>query len=126
MLQNDTGSTIVYGAFFFVLYREGLPKYYLTILVSIILIAVFALKFGAIITSVLATIVIFGNYYLNRKKTPILQPIFIFVMAIGLAFGVKYFYNAILKPHQQDRITLWLRLEKDPIKLEKMKKNLCL
>ncbi|MEP3838581.1 MAG: rod shape-determining protein RodA, partial [Algibacter sp.] len=34
LLQNDTGSTIVYGAFFFVLYREGLPKYYLTLGIS--------------------------------------------------------------------------------------------
>ena len=44
LLQNDTGSTIVYGAFFFVLYREGLPKYYLTIGVSIILVSILSLK----------------------------------------------------------------------------------
>jgi len=29
ILQNDTGSTLVYGAFVFVLYREGLPAIYL-------------------------------------------------------------------------------------------------
>ena len=43
LLQNDTGSTIVYAAFFFVLYREGLPKYYLTIGVYIILLSIISL-----------------------------------------------------------------------------------
>ena len=31
LLQNDAGSTLVYGAFFFVFYREGIPKIYLVI-----------------------------------------------------------------------------------------------
>mgnify|MGYP006165179637 FL=1 len=32
ILQNDTGSTLVYFAFFFVLFREGVPKVYLYII----------------------------------------------------------------------------------------------
>ena len=35
LLQNDAGSTLVYGSFFFVLYREGLPKIYLWIVVVV-------------------------------------------------------------------------------------------
>ncbi|OEJ99246.1 rod shape-determining protein RodA [Flavivirga aquatica] len=123
LLQNDTGSTIVYGAFFFVLYREGLPKYYLTIAISAILLSILALKFGAIITSVIAAIFIFGYHFFNKKKLRFAQTIFIFIAALCISFGVKYFYQSILKPHQQDRISLWLRLEKDPVKLEKMKKT---
>lgn len=46
------------------------------------------------------------------------------MVGIGIAFGVKFFYTSILKPHQQDRISLWLRLEKDPAKLEQMKKTI--
>ena len=125
LLQNDTGSTIVYGAFFFVLYREGLPKYYLTIGISLLILAVLALKFGAVIASSIAGIFIFTYYFFNRKKKKItlFQSIFIVLLSVGLSFGVKFFYESILKPHQQDRISLWLRLEKDPVKLEQMKKT---
>jgi rod shape determining protein RodA len=123
LLQNDTGSTIVYGAFFFVLYREGLPKYYLSIGVAVILLSVLSLKFGAIITSILALLFVAGFHFLAKKKVRIFQSIFMLLAAIGIAYGVKFFYQSILKPHQQDRISLWLRLEKDPEKLELMKRT---
>lgn len=123
LLQNDTGSTIVYGAFFFVLYREGLPKYYLTFGISIVILSILALKFGPVITSGIAVLAIIIYHYMNRKKVRLHQSILISIMAIGIAFGAKYFYQDILKPHQQDRISLWLNLEKDPEKLERMKQT---
>ncbi len=123
LLQNDTGSTIVYGTFFFVLYREGLPKYYLTIGVSIIIVSILALKFGALITSIIAIILVISFHFLSKKKLRLFQSLFILIAAIGISFGVKFFYQNILQPHQQDRISLWLRLEKDPVKLEQMKKT---
>tara|TARA_R110000868_G_scaffold255231_3_gene511785 strand:+ start:2107 stop:3387 length:1281 start_codon:yes stop_codon:yes gene_type:complete len=123
LLQNDTGSTIVYGAFFFVLYREGLPKYYLTIGVSFIILSVLSLKFGATKTSILALLFLIGFHFLSKKKLKIFQSFFFLLIAIALSFGVKFFYQSILKSHQQDRISLWLRLEKDPQKLEQMKRT---
>ena len=123
LLQNDTGSTIVYGAFFFVLYREGLPKYYLTIGVSLIIVSILSLKFGAITTSIIATILIISFQFIGKQKLHLFQSLLILITTIGISFGIKFFYQSILKPHQQDRISLWLRLEKDPIKLEQMKKT---
>ena len=123
LLQNDTGSTIVYGAFFFVLYREGLPKYYLTIGISVILISILSLKFGQLITSILAITLIITYHFLSKKKLRIYQSLLIALAAISISFGVKFFYQSILKPHQQERISLWLRLEKDPEKLERMKQT---
>ena len=123
LLQNDTGSTIVYAAFFFVLYREGLPKYYLTIGVNIILLSIISLKFGPTKTSILALLFLIGFHFLSKKKLKIFQSILILLVAIAVSFGVKFFYQSILQPHQQDRISLWLRLEKDPQKLEQMKRT---
>lgn len=123
LLQNDTGSTVVYGAFFFVLYREGLPKHYLYIGFSIILLSILSLKLGTIPTSVIVSVLVFGYYFLIKKGISLLQAIFILIASISITFGVKFFYQSILKPHQQDRISLWLRLEKDPVKLEQMKKT---
>jgi len=123
LLQNDTGSTIVYAAFFFVLYREGLPKYYLSIGVYIILLSIISLKFGPTKTSILALLFLIGFHFLSKKKLKIFQSILILLVAIAVSFGVKFFYQSILQPHQQDRISLWLRLEKDPQKLEQMKRT---
>ncbi|MEL0457300.1 rod shape-determining protein RodA [Flavobacteriaceae bacterium SZ-1-7] len=123
LLQNDTGSTIVYGAFFFVLYREGLPKYYLTIGISVIIISVLALKFGAIITSVFVLLCVIAYHFLSKKKLRVYQSILITLFAVAISFGIKFFYQNVLKPHQQDRISLWLNLEKDPEKLERMKQT---
>ncbi len=125
LLQNDAGSTIVYGAFFFVFYREGLPQWYLLVAVFLILVSVITLKFGVLSAVLITTTVIFLIHFFGIKKRPnLLQPIAIIILSIGLAFGVKFFYGSILQPHQQDRISLWLRLEKDPVKLEKMKKTI--
>ncbi len=123
LLQNDTGSTIVYGAFFFVLYREGLPKLYLHLGISLLILAIIALKFGVIASSVIAAILIFGYYALNRKRTSLTVSILLFIATIIGAVSINFFYNSVLQPHQKDRINLWLRLEKDPEKLEQMKQT---
>jgi len=123
LLQNDAGSTIVYAAFFFVLYREGLPKIYLILGVAVVILSVFSLKYGIIITSIIVGIVIFINHFFTKKRPQFIQPLLILIGCIILSSGIKFFYQSILQPHQQDRISLWLRLEKDPEKLEKMKKT---
>jgi rod shape determining protein RodA len=123
LLQNDAGSTIVYLAFFFVFYREGLQQVYLIVVLSLILLAVLSLKFGVTITSLIAAVVLLSRYFLRKKKrSSIIQYILVLALAIGFSFGVKLFYQHGLKVHQQNRISLWLRLEKDPLKLEQMKK----
>jgi len=125
LLQNDAGSTIVYASFFFVFYREGIPKVYLLIVLAIGLLSVFSLKFLALPTSIAAAVIIFlHHFFLKKKKKGLLQPVFIAIISAGIAFGVQLFYNNILQPHQQDRISLWLRLEKDPVKLEQMKQTI--
>jgi len=125
LLQNDAGSTIVYASFFFVFYREGIPQIYLLLLLSIILLSISALKFSVLPTAIIVTVLVFTHhFFLKKKKGNILQPIFISLLCIAFSFGVHLFYNNILQPHQQDRISLWLRLEKDPEKLEQMKRTI--
>ena len=115
---------MVYGSFFFVLYREGLPRIYLFVLAFIVLLSLLSLKFGVLITALVSIIVIFGYHFTRKKKPPILKSVFLVVMALTISFGVKLFYNDFLPFHQKDRITIWLSLEKDPVKLEKMKQTI--
>ncbi|WP_299099249.1 rod shape-determining protein RodA [uncultured Winogradskyella sp.] len=124
LLQNDAGSTIVYLAFFFVFYREGLQQIYLIIGLSLIILAVLGLKFGILITAIIVSIVLISVYFFRKKKRgSILQYILVLLISIAFSYGVKLFYEHGIKPHQQNRISLWLRLEKDPAKLERMKKS---
>lgn len=124
LLQNDAGSTIVYTAFFFVFYREGLQQIYLTVALSLIILAVLSLKFGIAITAIVAAIALTIRYFIRKKKRASkLQYVLVLFIAIGFAYGVKLFYQHGLQIHQQNRISLWLRLEKDPVKLENMRKS---
>ena len=125
LLQNDAGSTIVYGAFFFVFFREGIPKLYLIIALSLAALGVATLKLGLLITIIASVVLCFGLYYLIKKKRrQIIQPLLITLTCIGFASGVQFFYSKILQQHQQDRISVWLSLEKDPVKLEAMKRDI--
>ena len=125
LLQNDAGSTLVYASFFFVFYREGLQQIYLALVLSTIVLAILSLKYGIVISGVSAAVVIFGIYFFRRKlkRFSLFQAISILVICVVFSSGVKLFYQNVLKPHQQNRISLWLRLEKDPAKLEQMKKE---
>jgi len=124
LLQNDAGSTIVYAAFFFVFYREGLQQIYLIVALSLIILAVLSLKFGIAITAIVAAIALTVRYFIRKKKRASkLQYVLVLFVAVGFAYGVKLFYKHGLQTHQQNRISLWLRLEKDPVKLENMRKS---
>ena len=124
LLQKDAGSTLVYGSFIFVLYREGLSPIYLIVGLLLIIVCLFSLKFGVLITSIIIALVVLVYHFTRRRKPLLIQPISIILISILISFGVKYFYDDILPFHQKDRITIWLSLEKDPIKLERMKKTI--
>ncbi|MFK2819550.1 rod shape-determining protein RodA [Flavobacteriaceae sp. LMIT009] len=125
VLQNDAGSTIVYAAFFFVFYREGIPQVYLFIGLAILIVAVLTLKFSVLVTAIAVTLIVFVHHFtFKKRKKSLLQPIILTLVCVIFSFGVQFFYKSILQPHQQDRISLWLRLEKDPEKLEQMKQTI--
>lgn len=125
LLQNDAGSTIVYASFFFVFYREGLQQIYLILAAIVIILSVITLKFGVLIAAIVTTVFILGFYFLRKKKRfSVIQPLIILGLCVTFSLAIKMFYDNILKPHQKDRISLWLRLEKDPIKLAEMKQTI--
>ena len=126
LLQNDTGSTVVYGSFFFVLFREGLPRFYLYLGALFLIVAVLTLKFGVILTlivSIFLISIVYLYFIKPKKRNKILTIITLSVFVLGFSLLVNYVYQNQLPSHQKERISLWLRLEKDPDKLERMKKT---
>ena len=126
LLQNDTGSTVVYGSFFFVLFREGLPRIYLYLGALFLIVAILTLKFGIILTfivSILLISIVYLYFIKPKKRSKVLTVFTLSILVLGFSFIVNYVYQNKLPSHQKDRISLWLRLEKDPEKLERMKKT---
>jgi rod shape determining protein RodA len=124
LLQNDAGSTLVFASLFFVFYREGIPQNYLLFAVFVAFLGIGTLKYSALsICFTLAGILLIYQLFFKRKKKKIGGVLIILILGIGLSFGVQWTHNNVLQKHQQDRIGLWLRLEKDPVKLESMKRS---
>ena len=125
IFQNDAGSTLVYIALIFVLYREGIPQKYLLIGFSFLIVALATLKFSAIIVSVVTTLILGFYYFLfKRKKKKYAILIWVLIASVGLSYATEWSFENTLKKHHQDRIGLWLRLESNPDKLESMKRNI--
>ncbi|MFT6165693.1 MAG: rod shape determining protein RodA [Vicingaceae bacterium] len=129
LLQNDTGSALVYGAFILVLFREGLSGNFLliglvtTFLFVITLIfqnEVYQLPFefeltGGWMLIVVLFLIMSLVYYFNRKKKQILLfTTIIFISCSGWVKSVDYVFNNILEPHQSKRINVMLGVESDP------------
>lgn len=125
LLQNDAGSTLVFTGLVFVFYREGIPQKYILFGAILLIIAVATLRFSAlIITSVVALLILIYQIFLKRKKKKITRSILVLLLCTGLSFAIEWSFDNVLQKHQQDRIELWLRLEKDPEKLKIMRRNI--
>ncbi len=67
----------------------------------------------------------FLNYIRTKKKrNSLLKHIGILFIAVTLSTSINYFYNNVIKQHQKNRISLWLRLENNPEEIEKMKRTI--
>ena len=117
LLQNDTGSALVFVSFIFVLYREGLPGagWMMVAGVAAILIFIFTLVWSQktmyIILGILFVLTL--AYYLLTKKKHLVRMIGVFAVMFAFVFSVDYAFNKVLQPHQRDRILVMLGLLDD-------------
>lgn len=124
--QPDPGSALVFFAMVFVIFREGLPIYYLGIALLAILVFMTTLIFGTIWVSIFLTLIVVLILLLKKKtfKVPIIPMVSITVIAILFSLSVNFVFNNVFEQRHRDRFSLWLRLEKDPAKLEKIRKTI--
>lgn len=116
LLQNDTGSAMVFASFILVLYREGMSGRIMVL--GVIAIALFVLTlwlssttmYIALATMMLITI---GWALWKRKQHKIKNIVAIFILLYGIVFSVEYVFNNILQEHQRTRIEVLLGKKKD-------------
>lgn len=114
MLQPDTGSALVFLAFMFPLYREGLSGYFLLIFLGMIVLFIADFLVPTYILIIIITTIAGLFIYNNRRKQKIIfSTVLVTVFAIGYLFLIKIAYEKVLAPHQRSRIELMLGLKTD-------------
>lgn len=112
--QPDPGSALIYSAFILVLYREGLPSWYLwTGFIAIVLFVMALILKPLVIIGIALAIIVF-IYYRSRiiNRNWILSAI-IFVGISGFVFSVDYVFENVFKQHHRDRFNILLGKEVD-------------
>jgi rod shape determining protein RodA len=109
LLQNDTGSAIVYAALSLVLYRQGMPGSILLVGVAVAILAIMALLFNQYIVIIVIAILLIGFvFFIRRTLKNILMVVAIFIVASLFVLSVDYAFQHVLEPHQKTRINVVL------------------
>ncbi len=119
MLQPDAGSTLVYLAFIFVLYREGLPAYYILIGFYLIFIFIITLYFGYIFSSIgfvstLLLLFIYTQIFRKKFKRGVwLKITGIYAITIMYILSVNFIFNDVFEQRHRDRFNILLGKTED-------------
>jgi rod shape determining protein RodA len=115
LAQNDTGSTLVFAAFVFVLYREGLSGNILLLGFFAAVLFVLSLLVNKYILVGILTFITFVLYiFSRRRKKEILTLAGFLIISTAIVFSVDYVFEKVLQPHQKDRIEVLLGKKSDP------------
>ena len=114
-LQPDAGSAVIYLAFFFVLYREGLTLNYILLGSAFIILFILTIFFGSklilISCFILISLLVLYLYYRGGKRFlrfNWLKIISVYLVVLLYIFGTGYTYQNVLAPHQKDRFDILL------------------
>lgn len=115
ILQNETGSALVYGSFILVLYREGLSGNILLIGVGMVVLFIAALLVDEWILLTILGVIAAGTFvFIRFRRSNILTVLALLIGSTAYVHSVDYTFTNILEPHQKKRINVLLGKEIDP------------
>lgn len=114
LLQNETGSTLVFTSFILVLFREGLPGWILFAGFMLAVLAVLALLVPPIYI-IIALAVLAGIFLLMVRRTAQLIWITVGVVILSglMVSSIDYVFENVMQAHQRTRINVLLGKEVD-------------
>jgi rod shape determining protein RodA len=119
LLSRETGCALVFASFMIVLYREGIPGIYPSILLISIVLFILSLFFSTLYISIglliLAAIIfqfIIPRYDRTRKTFINLSVIFVAMMLFS--GSVDFIIKNVLQPHHRKRIEVLIDPKADP------------
>ncbi len=107
--QPDPGSALIYSAFILVLYREGLPSWYVWTAFITIVLFVLTLVLEPYAVIAMAFVVLAIIHFKGRvvDRNIILSGILL-VLISGFVFSVDYVFDNVFKQHHRDRFNILL------------------
>ncbi len=115
LLQNDTGSALVFLIFVLVLFREGLSLSVLIFGAGAAILFILSLLINPyVLIAILFAVTILIWFLFRSRKLSIWLCLGLFAVAAGVVLSVGYVYDNALGSHQKDRIEVLLGQKKDP------------
>lgn len=110
IMQHELGLAIVYSAFIFAMYREGLPPIILVVLLSFAILVIATLLLDPTLLAIILTIIggimiIYLGKSFKRNKQSIIIVASIWIFCVGtVRFIVPYIFNNVFECYQTTRI----------------------
>ncbi|WP_026728494.1 rod shape-determining protein RodA [Flavobacterium denitrificans] len=107
--QPDPGSALIYSVFIIVLYREGLPSWYVWTGFITILLFVLTLVLEPYVVILLAALVLAIIHFKGRvvDRNLLMSAIFLAIVS-AFVFSVDYVFDHVFKQHHRDRFNILL------------------
>ncbi len=117
LLQNDTGSFLVFSSFLIVFYREGMSPFIIIVGVACAVILVLTLIFPQYQLMIAFGILGICSIYFVKRKTVSNVLVVLGVTAATIVYigTVDYFFNNVLQQHQQTRLKVLVNPDVDPL-----------
>jgi rod shape determining protein RodA len=114
IVVHDPGSALIFTVFFFVLYREGLPAWYLWSGLVAILLFVLSLILEPWVVILISLLPICFIYIRSKIiDRSIVASAIALVLITGYVFSVDYVFDSVFKQHHRDRFNILLGKEVD-------------
>ncbi len=114
LLQNETGTALVYTSFIFVLYREGLSGNFLLLgFLAAVLFILALLVPKMILIGILAGIGLIFFFLVRKNRKNIFIIVSGVIIACFIVLSVDYVYHHVLQEHQRTRIDVLLGKDLD-------------
>ncbi len=111
---NDPGSALIFSVFVLVLYREGLPAWYVWTGFAAAVLFVLALLLKPWVIVVMCAVILAVVYIRSRiADRNIIMSAVILIAAAGFVFSVDYVFENVFKQHHRDRFNILLGKEVD-------------
>lgn len=114
LMQPDPGSALIYFAFIFPMYREGLHASYLLLGFFAAFLFVVTLAFDPPLVIAGVILIAFTLFLKNRKKKPSLfKYVVVVLVCSGFSLSVDFVFDQVFKQHHRDRFNIVLGKEID-------------
>ena len=115
LLQNDTGSALVYFSFILVLYREGFSGIFIVLGLVVAALFILTLLIGKLyLLAGLALLALLVIWLSKKARKSYKTIILLFALSSMFVFSVHFTFEEVLQPHQRNRIKILLGMMHDP------------